>query len=176
MLIGLIIACEIGFWIVLLSGLLVRYYFRQAKASTILLLCVPLLDIILLVAAGVDLYKGAVADFSHGLAAAYLGFTLAFGPSVIQWADQRFAYKFANGPQPWRPPTEGRALTLYEWKQWRKGLVACSIASAILFGGILLVDDPEKSKELAEWIPSLGGLLIVWLFCWPLWYTVFPKK
>jgi hypothetical protein len=33
-------------------------------------------------------------------APAYLGFSVVFGPSVIRWADARFAHRFAGGPPP----------------------------------------------------------------------------
>ena len=50
---------------------------------------------------------GRRPNFTHGLAAAYLGFSVAFGHSMVRWADQRFAHRFAGGPPPWRPPKQG---------------------------------------------------------------------
>ncbi len=176
MLLWLIVACEIGFWIVLLLGLIARYLFQWRKTGSALLLCVPLSDIILLIATGVDLYRGTIADFSHGLAAAYLGFTIAFGKSMIRWADQKFAYRFASGPVPWRPPTHGWAYTLYEWKLWARALVACSITCGILISAILIVNKAEQTESLIYWFLILGWTLGVWLVFGPLWYTVFPKK
>lgn len=156
--------------------LIARYLFRWRKTGSALLLCVPLLDIILLIATGIDLYRGTIADFSHGLAAAYLGFTIAFGKSMIQWADQRFSYKFANGSVPWHPPTHGVAYTLYEWKIWVRALIACTITCAILIGAILIVNKPEQTESLINWFFILGSTLGIWLVFWPLWYTLFPKK
>ena len=54
--------------------------------SSVLLLCVPLIDVVLLAATVLDLQRGASASFAHGLAAAYIGFTVAFGGVTIQWA------------------------------------------------------------------------------------------
>ncbi len=84
MLIGLIVVCEVGFWVVLALGLIARYLLQWRKTGMVFLLCVPLLDIILLFAAGIDLYQGTTADVSHGRAAAYLGFTIAFGHNLVQ--------------------------------------------------------------------------------------------
>lgn len=111
----LIIACEIGFWIFVISGLVARYIFMKKKLSSILLICTPLVDIILLVATYIDLLNGAVADFIHGLAAIYIGVSVAFGKQMIAWADRQFAYRFAGAPRPkknkkiWDGICKGRA-------------------------------------------------------------------
>ena len=115
MLIWLIIFCELGFWIVLFSGLFVRYILKLPKLGSSLLLCVPLLDVILLVATAYDLRSGTTAEFAHGLAAAYLGFTLVFGRSIIEWAGSYFAYKY-NGQEKLNKKY-GWAYTKYKWIQ-----------------------------------------------------------
>lgn len=120
MLLAVIVACEVGFWMVLGAGLVARYLLRRQRLSTILLVAVPLIDLVLLAATTIDLCGGATADFTHGLAAAYLGFSIAFGRSMMRWADQRFAYRFAGGPPPWKPPKGGWARTRYEWREWGK--------------------------------------------------------
>ena len=104
MLVAIIIATEIGFWVLLGAGLAARYLLDRRRLSTVLLASVPLVDLVLLIATVIDLSGGATAGFKHGLAAAYIGFSVAFGHSVIRWADQRFAHRFAGGPPPWRPP------------------------------------------------------------------------
>ena len=43
---------------------------------------VPLLDLVLLAATVLDLRAGSTATFVHGLAAAYIGFSVAFGRSI----------------------------------------------------------------------------------------------
>jgi hypothetical protein len=52
---------------------------------------------ILLAATVVDLRSESVATFAHGLAAAYLGFSIAFGGVTIEWADGVFARRFTGG-------------------------------------------------------------------------------
>ncbi len=87
MLIAIIVFCEIGFWVVLGAGLVARYLLGRRTLGAVLLAAVPLVDLVLLVATVVDLSNGATADFTHGLAAAYIGFSVAFGHSIIRWAD-----------------------------------------------------------------------------------------
>src|SRR5699024_3231363 len=83
-----ILASEIGFWVVLILGLATRYLLRWRKVSTILLLGVPVLDVFLLSLISWDLLlNDTVADFTHGLGAVYLGFTIAFGRQIISRVD-----------------------------------------------------------------------------------------
>ncbi|HEX2897467.1 MAG TPA: hypothetical protein VHP63_05385, partial [candidate division Zixibacteria bacterium] len=89
----LIVGCEVGFWVALFSGLALRYLLKMKRAGAYLLASVPLIDLVLLVASVLDLRNGAVATFAHGLAAAYIGFTVAFGKLTIAWADKWFAHK-----------------------------------------------------------------------------------
>lgn len=88
---ALIAFCEIGFWVLLRAGLVARYVFKLRRTSNVLLVGTPVLDVVLLVAAVIDLRGGGEAGLAHGLGATYLGFSVAFGHSLIRWADVRFA-------------------------------------------------------------------------------------
>ncbi|MEH1011743.1 hypothetical protein V6U90_01255 [Micromonospora sp. CPCC 206060] len=176
MLLALIAACEIGFWVLLGAGLAVRYLLRRPRLGAALLVGVPLVDLVLFVATVADLRRGATATFAHGLAAAYLGFSVAFGHSMIRWADQRFAHRFAGGPPPVRPPRSGWARTRHEWREWGKGVLGWAVACALLGAGILLVDDPDRSAELQAWILRLTTAIVIWLVIFPLWETIFPRR
>jgi hypothetical protein len=175
MLLAVIVACEIGFWVVLGAGLAARYLLRRRRTSAVLLVCVPVLDLVLLVASAIDLRRGAVAHFTHGLAAAYIGFSVAFGHSIMRWADQRFAHRYAGGPPPWRPPKEGAARVRYEWREWAKMLIAWAVASVLLLAAVGYVGDPDRTAELVGWIGRLGTVAGIWFLVGPLWTTVFRK-
>ena len=58
MIVAVIVACEIGFWVVLAAGLVSRYVLRRRRLSTALLAAVPLVDLVLLVVSVLDL-RGA---------------------------------------------------------------------------------------------------------------------
>jgi hypothetical protein len=176
MLLAVIIACEIGFWIFLGAGLAARYLLGWRTVSNVLLVCVPLIDLVLLVASVLHLRSGAVADWTHGLAAAYIGFSVAFGQSMIRWADQRFAHRFANGPEPWRPPEYGRERTLYEWREWGKGMLGWAVACALLLAGVWFVDDPIRGAALTAWILRLTMVMVIWLVAFPVSHTIWPAK
>ncbi|MEV0733708.1 hypothetical protein [Polymorphospora sp. NPDC050346] len=172
MVLAVIVACEIGFWVVLGAGLVARYLLRMRRLGAALLVCVPLVDVVLLVATVIDLRGGATATFVHGLAAAYLGFSVAFGHSMVRWADQRFAHRFAGGPPPWKPPKGGSARVRYEWREWGKAVLAWVIACALLGGGILLVGDGARTGELAAWVARLTAVIVIWLLAYPVWTTI----
>ncbi|HEX2774046.1 MAG TPA: hypothetical protein VHN18_16675 [Micromonosporaceae bacterium] len=176
MLLAIIAACEIGFWVVLVAGLVARYLLRRRRLGAVLLVCVPLVDLVLLVATVLDLRRGASANFTHGLAAAYLGFSVAFGPSMVRWADQRFAHRFAGGPPPWKPPKRGPERVRYEWREWGKAVGAWAIACGLLGLAVLLVDDADRTAELVAWIQRLTAAVVIWFVAFPLWATLFSGR
>ncbi|MGO2932116.1 hypothetical protein [Microbacterium sp.] len=168
-----ILACEIGFWVVLFGGLATRYLLRLRRLSTVLLLCVPLLDIALLSLIAWDLgVAGATADFTHGLGAVYLGFTIAFGHQIITRVDAWFSHRFARGPVPERVPKHGPERVAHEWKEWGRMLLCAVIATAVLGGITWLVGDPERTAELVGWIVRVWAITAIWLVGWPVWVTV----
>lgn len=170
MLVAIIVACEIAFWVVLLAGLAARYVLRRERLSTGLLVSVPLIDLVLLVATVLDLMGGATATGAHGLSAAYLGFSVAFGPSLVRWADVRVAHRFADGPPPAKPPKGGAARARYEWREFGKAALAWLIACGLLGLAILLIGDADRTEALLGWIARLTLVLAIWSI-WPISYT-----
>jgi hypothetical protein len=146
------------------------------KIGKAVLWCVPVLDVMLLISAAIDLQQGAVAEFAHGLAAVYLGFTLVYGAGVIKWLDQYAAYRFAAGKKITQPRLYGWSHARYEWLQWLKGVGAGAIAAVLILLAIYFVNQPEKTQLLLEWLSYIFWTLALWGVCWPVWYSVFPKK
>lgn len=168
-----ILACEIGFWVVLFGGLAARYLLRWRRFSSVLLLCVPLLDLVLLGLIAWDLGPGgATADFTHGLGAVYLGFTVAFGHGIITRVDAWFAHRFAGGPEPAVVPRHGRERIVHEWREWGR-MVLCAVLSSIVLGGITwFVGDTARTVELTAWIARVWLVTAIWLVGWPIWVSV----
>ena len=78
-----IIGCEILFWVFVLAGLSARYLLGLKRTGGILPLCTPVIDLLLIAVTIIDLRGGAEAGFMHGLAAVYIGVTIAFGHRMI---------------------------------------------------------------------------------------------
>lgn len=172
-------AGEIGFWVLIAAGLLARYVLRMRRTSTVLLAATPVVDLGVLIAAMIDLSAGGQANGVHGLAAVYLGFSVAFGPRMIRWADARFAYRFAGGPPPTGSPKYGRDKVRHEWREWGRCVLGCSVASAVLLILVLVTGSPEQTRPLwtsGGWLPRLGVIATVWLAVGPLRVTLFPPR
>lgn len=172
----LIVGCEVGFWVVLALALAARYMLRRDKLSRLLLLALPALDVLLLAFTAWDLRSGASATFAHGLAAAYVGFTVAFGSVAVAWADQHFAHWFAAGPRPTKPPTQRWPALRYELGLWFRCIAAATVTTVLVALLIAIVDDPARTEHLNEWFRIAFGSVVFWFIFGPLWTAVFPGK
>ncbi|NUT98960.1 MAG: hypothetical protein HOY78_43855 [Saccharothrix sp.] len=171
-LVVVIVACEVGLWVVLGLGLLARYVLRMRKVGGVLLVCTPLVDVVLLVATVVDLRSGGEANGAHGLAAIYLGVSVAFGHSMLRWADQRVAHRFAGGPPPWRPPKRGRARVRYEWREWGKFVLAWAVTAAVILLLVVVVGDAGRTQALWGQLWGMTVVGLIWLVGWPVYHSV----
>lgn len=148
MLVALIVACEVMFWVFLLSGLTARYVLRRQRLGAALLVAAPLVDLVLLVASAVDLRRGGDATLAHSLAAVYIGVSVGFGHSMVRWADVRFAHRYAGGPAPAPKPKWGRAHAAYERKALLRHVVAWAVGCGLLGAAILLIGDASRTEAL----------------------------
>lgn len=160
---------------VLLAGLAVRYGLRRPRLGGALLVCVPLVDLALLVASVLDLRYGGEASTAHGLAAIYLGVSVAWGSSMVRWADARFAHRFAGGPPPSRPPAGGAEHARHQRGQWARHLLAWTVGCALLLGGVAIVGDTDRSGALLG-IAQGWTLVLAVDFSWSMSYTLWPRK
>jgi hypothetical protein len=172
---AIIIGCEIAFWVFVLAGLACRYLLRRRKLGAVLLYCTPIIDLILLIAVIIDLREGATATFAHGLAAVYIGVSIGFGHRMIQWADARFAHRFAGGPLPVKGAKFGKEHARLERNAWLQHLLAWAIGCFILYGIILWVDVESRTEDLLQiirwWSMVLGIDFLISIS-----YTLSPRK
>ncbi|MGW0732836.1 hypothetical protein [Streptomyces sp. NPDC002851] len=173
MIVALIIACEVAFWVFLALGLSLRYLAKKPRAGAAVLLCEPLLEVVLLVVTVIDLRNGASPDWKHGLAALYIGYTAAHGHATVKWLDELFAHRFAGGPRPLKRYGFDRAK--YEWRVWLRSLGGAALALGLLQLAIWYVGDASRTESLVGWqgqtlkLLGIHGLIA-------LGYTVFPSK
>lgn len=163
-----IIGCEIGFWLVLLAALVVRYLARNDGLSRLLLVALPLIDLALLGFTAPDLRRGTEATFAHGLAAAYVGFTVAFGHLAVKWADAHFAHRFAGGPMPPQAPTRGWAAVRYDLVLWVRCVVACVI-TVVLIEALRALASASQTTALLAWHKHAFGCVVLWFLFGPVW-------
>ena len=172
----LVVGCEVGFWLILIAALTVRYLLHRERLSRSLLLALPALDFLLLAFAVADLRAGTYATFAHGLAAAYVGFTIAFGSIAVVWADQRFAHTFAGGPKPKGPPRHRWPAVRYELGLWVRCIIAAILTMGLLVAMIAIVDNDPVTEALREWFRIAIGCIIFWFFFGPVWTLLFFRR
>ena len=168
----MIVACEIAFWIVILLGLFSRYVLKKNKLGWFFLALTPVIDLILFITASYDLYRGATATTAHAIAAIYIGVSIGFGKSMIQWADERFRYYvIKDGPKPAK--LYGMEYAIQYLKGWGRHVLSYVIGAGLLVGVIYLIDNISRTQAMVEvlkvWTLVLGidFAFTISNFIWP---------
>ncbi|WP_082235274.1 hypothetical protein [Halobacillus massiliensis] len=170
----LIVASEVGFWVFILTGLIIRYIFKRKKLGLFFLALTPLIDLILLITTSVDLYRGAEAGTVHAIAAVYIGVSVAFGKSMIEWADVRFKYYITKeGPAPEK--LGGLPYARQYFKSWIRHVFAYLMGAGFLAALIFLINDQERTEAL-DGVLKLWTLVLGLDFLIALSHFIFPKK
>lgn len=172
MIVAVIIACEILFWVFIALGLSARYLLRRRRTGAVLLALSPATDLVLLGATALDLAAGGTATAAHGLAALYLGFSVAYGHAAIRWADLRFAHRFAGGPAPVK--LTGAAYARACWRDVLRTLLGAAVAAAVIGLLVVIAGDPERSAAVTTFLPILGIVVVADLL-WAVSYTIWPR-
>ncbi|ELS56492.1 hypothetical protein [Streptomyces viridochromogenes] len=173
MIVALIIACEVGFWVLLALGLAVRYLLKWRRTSVALLLCEPLLEVVLFVATAIDLKNGAEPSWEHGVAALYIGYTVAYGHYTIRWLDGHAAHRLGGAPKPVGPPRYGIPRARHEGRLWLRTVLAAAVACALLQGAVWYVGDDGDISSLRsfQWAAlraaGIHGLVALAYLIWP---------
>lgn len=168
-----IVVCEIAFWVVIIAGLSVRYLFKKPKLGLVLLALTPVVDLILFIITGIDLYNGAKATTAHAIAAVYIGVSIAYGKSMIDWADQRFRYYVAKQTEAKPIKRYGLEYAKHYLKGFIRHIIAYIIGALLLLGMIYLINDASRTEALVGvlkiWALVLGIDLIITTsyFIWP---------
>jgi hypothetical protein len=168
-----IIAAEAAFWAFLIGGLLARYALGRPRLGAALLVGVPLVDVALLSVTAIDLAGGARADWSHGLAAIYLGVSVAFGPTLVRAADRRVARRFAAEREAAPAPRAAARGAGPQWRLWLRALAAGAMAAGML-GALVAIGGPADTRALWEgggWFAQIALVVGIWLLAGPLWAT-----
>ena len=122
---------------------------KREKLGLFLLALTPVIDLLLLIITGLDLYFGATATKAHAIAAVYVGISIAFGKSMIQWADERFQYYILKqGDKPIK--RVGLDYAKHYFKGWLKHLLAYCIGAGLLLALIFLINDSTRTEALSS--------------------------
>ncbi|HIZ36972.1 MAG TPA: hypothetical protein H9815_14460 [Candidatus Ruania gallistercoris] len=183
-LVGGIIASEVLFWVLLFGGLAARYLLRAPRLSTVLLLGVPLADLVLVTLTLVDLAGGSQPGNVHGLAAIYLGVSVAFGHYIVRRVDGWFAHRYAGGPKPAKLPTAGPERMRHEWHSFKRMAIAWALAVPLLLAMVVVsgwhvpTSLPELfgSDPMWAWIGRASAVLVLWFATGPVYYGLYKSE
>ncbi len=166
-----IVCCEILFWVFIVAGLIVRYGFRREKLGFRLMTMSPVIDIVLLVLTVLDLSRGSTATLAHGLAAIYIGVSLAFGKQMIAWADGVYRRMILKE----QVAKERISRARRERNGFYRHILAFLIGGALLGAMILWLGNTEQTESLLRTL-QLWGLVLVIDGVISMSYTVFPAR
>ena len=172
----LILGCEVAFWLILLLSLVARYLLHRRALSRSLLLSLPFVDVLLLAFTALDLRAGTTATVAHGLAAVYVGFTIAFGSVAVRWADAHFAYRFASGAVPAAAPATGWKAVRFDFELWLRSIAGWIVAFALLEALVALVGNDAVTQPLRVWYKFGFGSVFFWFVFGPAWSLVFFRR
>lgn len=170
----LIIACEIGFWLFVLSGLYTRYILKKKRLSTWLLAMSPVVDFILLIATGYDLSRGGVAGTPHALAAVYIGISVGFGKKMIQWADEKFQAKVLKMSIQ-KEELFGLAYAKDYAKGWLRHIIAYIVGAGLIGAILLWIGDFERTQAMVRVLGIWTIVLIIDTII-TISYFIIPKR
>ena len=166
-----IVCCEILFWVFIVAGLIVRYGFRREKLGFRLMAMSPVIDIVLLILTVFDLSRGSTATLAHGLAAIYIGVSLAFGKQMIAWADKMYRRIILRE----QVSRERISRARKERNGFYRHILAFLIGGALLGAMILWLGNTEQTESLLRTL-QLWGLVLVIDGVISMSYTVFPAR
>ncbi|MBK3493897.1 hypothetical protein JFL43_03295 [Viridibacillus sp. YIM B01967] len=169
-----IITAEIAFWIAIMAALFSRYILKKLKLSTFLFILVPLIDLALIVFTIMDLRNGAIASSAHGISAIYIGVSIAYGKTMITWADEKFQVWFLKINLNKKPLT-GVAKGMKELKLFGQHIIAYLLGSSMLWLMITIVGHQEDTTAL-EQVWKIWSLVLLIDGVISLSYILFPTK
>jgi hypothetical protein len=170
----MIVICEVAFWLFIILGLVTRYVFKLKTEGFILLALTPVIDLVLLITTGLDLNNGATATIAHAIAAVYIGISLSFGKSMIQWADIRFQYYvMKQGEKPRK--RFGLEHAKHYFKGWLRHLLAYAIGASLIILGIFLIQAPSRTEALSGLLNTWTMVLVIDLII-SISYFIWPRK
>jgi hypothetical protein len=167
-----IVICEILFWVFIVSGLVARYIGKKETLGLVLFAMTPLVDLALLGLTGYDMYRGSTATVAHGIAAIYIGVSIAYGKSMIRWADDQFCFYILKTKKKPAKKT-GMAFAKHDFVNWLRHLLAFMIGAGLLFLLTNLIGNAERTEAFGQlirvWSLVVGLDLLITLsyFIWP---------
>lgn len=158
----LIILAEALFWTLIVAGMVARYWLQRPVTGKWLLIGAPVVDVLLIMVVIIELRSGKPVALAHQLAGIYLGISVALGPSIVRWCDQKArGWRFGEKVETSRDNTFSSALCS-EIVFLTKWILAMTVGFLVNQGLILLAIDEGQCKALsqASTVPFMSVLFV----------------
>ncbi|MFF5994897.1 hypothetical protein AAGS61_09085 [Lysinibacillus sp. KU-BSD001] len=169
-----IILAEIAFWIAIIAGLIARYILKKERLSIIFFLLTPIIDFALFMLTAIDLKNGQAATAVHGIAAIYIGVSVAYGKTFIDWADEKFRIWIVKQPNT-KERLVGRAKGVHEVKLWMRHIVAYAVGGVLLWAMIQYIGQAGDTTTLQQML-KVWGLVVLIDGAISISYVVLPER
>ena len=171
MLLTLVIGSEVGFFVLLLAGLVVRYLMKMPRTGAVLLALSPLGYVVVLIAGAIDLARGGAADIAHVFGAIVIGIVAVSGRHHLHAMDGWVRRKLAKEP---KPQLTGQEHARKQRTDFYRRTGEWAVVVALLAGGYALTGlDLTRGGQLLGGIGFWTVVLVVDFF-WSFSYTAFP--
>ncbi|TDM07517.1 hypothetical protein [Macrococcus lamae] len=170
----LIIGAEIAFWLLVLGGLTARYIWKKPRLSLILFALVPVVDLILLASATIDMIGGATATFAHSLAAVYIAVSLVFGKRMIAGADAWYR-KWILKESGEKKKLYGMEYSIASLKFTLHHLAAYLIGTGLMWLVIWLVGNSDRTLIMSSYIKLWSVIMMIDIII-TVTYFIWPRK
>ncbi|MGE6513424.1 hypothetical protein [Lysinibacillus sphaericus] len=169
-----IITAEIAFWIVIIVGLICRYVFKKPKLSLFFFALTPVIDLLLVLLTVMDLKAGTPASTAHGVAAIYIGVSIAYGKTMIAWADIKFQQWFLKVLIQ-KEKLSGMAKAKHEMTMLGRHIVAYIIGAGLLYAMTLFIGSNTDTSSLVQ-VMKVWGIVLAIDAVISFSYVIFPSK
>ncbi|QUQ68002.1 hypothetical protein [Kutzneria sp. CA-103260] len=172
MLLTLVIGSEVGFFVLLLAGLVVRYLVKMPRTGAVLLALSPLGYVAVLIAGAIDLARGGTSDIAHVFGAIVIGIVAVSGRHHLHAMDGWVRRKLAKEP---KPRLYGAEFARKQRTDFYRRTGEWAVVVVLLAGGYALAGfDVLRGGALLAGIGFWTVVLVV-DFIWSFSYTVFPR-
>ncbi|MGE7093070.1 hypothetical protein ACQKII_16765 [Lysinibacillus sp. NPDC048646] len=169
-----IITAEIAFWIVIIVGLICRYVFKMPKLSIFFFALTPVIDLLLVLLTAMDLKAGTPASTAHGIAAIYIGVSIAYGKTMISWADVKFQQWILKASIE-KETLTGMAKGKHEMNMLGRHIVAYIIGAGLLYAMTLFIGSNTDTSPLFQ-VMKVWGIVLTIDAIISISYVIFPSK
>ncbi len=173
MLLALVIGSEIGFFVLLMAGLAVRYLMRMPRTGAVLLALSPIGYVVVLIAGAINLARGGTSDIAHVFGAIAIGIVLVSGRHHMHSMDGWVRRRLAKEP---KPQLYGEEFARKQRTDFYRRAGEWAVVVALLAGGYVLTGfDVLRGGALLSGA-SFWTVVLVVDFFWSFSYSVFPRQ